>query len=195
MRRSILASLLVLALGAFLFTVIGPGAIAEDKKEDAYTYMGVKKCKLCHKKESGGDQFGLWTQRKHSKAYESLASEAAIADAKKRGITCSPQEAPECLKCHATAFAVMADLENQAVTLEEGVSCESCHGPGSGYWSMKVMKGLYAGEVEAASVGLWTITEETCAGCHTAEGNSFYKEFNYEEALKTIAHPVPEKKK
>lgn len=192
MRHSILVSLLVLVLGAFLLAIFGPAAVAEDE-EEAYTYMGVKKCKLCHKKESGGDQYGLWMQRKHSKAYESLASEAALADAKKRGITCAPQEAPECLKCHATAHAVMADLENQDITLEEGVTCEGCHGPGSGYWSMKVMKELYEGTIEPESVGLWVITEETCTGCHTEEGNSFYKEFNYEEALKTVAHPVPPK--
>lgn len=194
MRRSIFASLLVLALGVFLLSVFGPAAVAEDEGEE-YTFVGVKKCKLCHKKATGGDQYGLWMERKHSKAYESLATDAALEDAKKRGITCPPQEAPECLKCHATAHLVMDDLENQSITLEEGVTCEACHGPGSGYWKMKVMKDLYAGTIEPESVGLWVITEETCTVCHTEEGNSFYKEFNYEEAIKTVAHPVPEKKK
>jgi hypothetical protein len=33
--------------------------------------------------------------------------------------------------------------------------------------------------------------EKTCQGCHKEEGNPFYKEFNYEEALKKIAHPIP----
>jgi hypothetical protein len=186
MRLSISAPLLVLALGVFLLGVLGPEAVASG---DTYTYMGVKKCKMCHKKAKTGDQYGLWMQRKHSKAYETLATEAAIADAKKQGIE-NPQEAGECLKCHATAYAVMDDLANQKITMEEGVSCEACHGPGSGYWKTKTMKGLYDGSIEPESVGLWVITEETCTTCHTAEGNSFYVEFDYEEAMKKVAHPV-----
>ena len=136
--------ILMLALAAFLLGVLGPEAVANG---ETYEYIGVKKCKVCHKKASGGDQYGLWLQRKHSKAFETLATDAALADAKKQGIE-DPQSAPECLKCHATAFAVMDDLENQKITLEEGVSCEGCHGPGSGYKKMKTMKGLFTGEIE-----------------------------------------------
>jgi hypothetical protein len=163
---------------------------AAEKEEAAYTYVGAKGC-VCHKKEKIGNQVGIWMERRHSKAYETLASEESIAQAKELELG-NPQEEPKCLECHATAFAVMDDLENQKITLEEGVSCESCHGPGSGYKSNKTMKGIFAGTIEPESVGLWTITEETCLKCHDPESPFTADEFDYKKALAAVAHPYPE---
>ena len=106
-----------------------------------FAYMGAKKCRVCHKKEAKGNQYGKWLETAHAKAYESLASEKALEVAKERGIA-NPQIEPDCLKCHVTAFPVMDDLENQKITLEEGVSCESCHGPGKGYYKKKTMQAI-----------------------------------------------------
>jgi hypothetical protein len=181
MRAFVLASILVFGLGAL------SGAAAEDE----YTYVGVKKCKMCHKKEATGDQFGIWAEGPHAKAFETLASDEAKADAAKKGID-DPQAAPECLKCHVTAFPVMDDLENQKITMEEGISCESCHGPGSAYYKKKTMEEITAGTLDGATVGLTMPTEETCTVCHTPEGNSFYKEFDFEKYAAKIAHPIPE---
>jgi hypothetical protein len=158
--------------------------------EGEYEYIGVKKCKICHKKPETGDQFGLWEKSAHAKAYASLASAEAKAEAAKLGID-NPQTAPECLKCHVTAFTVMADT-TQKITLEEGVSCESCHGAGSGYQKKATMEGITAGEIDPASVGLVIPDAKTCAVCHTPEGNPFYKEFDFAKASQLIAHPIPE---
>jgi hypothetical protein len=167
------------------------GALAEEPEAGTFEYVGVKKCKTCHRKPEQGEQHGIWLKSAHAKAFETLASEEALAEAKKAGIE-NPQTSPDCLKCHATAYAVMDDLANQKITMEEGVSCESCHGPGSGFSKKSVKKKVASGEVERASVGLLEVTEDTCTKCHTAEGNSFYKEFVYEERLEKIAHPIPE---
>jgi hypothetical protein len=195
--RSITAGALLVSVAAVGFAVFGSGVVAEEpaKKTEAkaadFTYIGATKCKTCHRKPEAGEQYKIWSESKHAKAYETLASEAALAEAKKRGIA-DPQKAPECLKCHATAFAVMDDLANQKIKLEEGVSCESCHGAGSGYAKKSVKKKIVAGEIEGASVGLWEVTEKTCKTCHTPEGNAFFKEFVYAERVKAIAHPTPE---
>jgi hypothetical protein len=163
----------------------GPAA-AED-----YEYIGVKKCTMCHKKPDQGNQLQVWEDSAHSKAFEVLASEKALEDAKKRGIA-NPQEAPECLQCHATAFHVMDALETSKLALEDGVSCEGCHGPGSGYYKKKTMEGIAAGEIEPASVGLTLPNEEMCTGCHKEEGNSFFTGFDFDEMYAKIAHPIPE---
>ena len=186
---AVFALFFVLSCGILM---VGPwctGVFGEEA--EAYTYIGVKKCKMCHKKAETGDQNGVWEKSGHAKAFETLATPEAKAEAAKAGIE-NPQAAPECLKCHATAVSVMADLANQTITLEEGVSCESCHGPGSGYKSKKVMEAITAGETDGATVGLVTPTEETCKKCHTPEGNSFFKEFVFDERVKKIAHPIPE---
>ncbi len=162
----------------------------EEAKKDAYTYVGAKTCKMCHSKAATGDQYAKWEASAHSKAYASLASDEAKAAAKKLGID-DPQTADACLKCHVTAYPVMKDIANQKITLEEGISCESCHGPGSAYKGLKTMKDLHAGTVKPETVGLLVADEKTCLNCHVAEGNPFYKEFKYDEYLKKIAHPIP----
>lgn len=183
MRGSRVVSVIpVIAAGLFFVTGL---ASAEDA-----AYTGATKCKMCHKKPEEGEQFKIWSESKHAKAFETLATEAAKAEAAKHGIA-DAQKAPECLKCHATAFHVMADLANQKITMEEGVSCESCHGAGGNYFKKATMEGIAAGTIEAASVGLVHPDESTCKTCHTPEGNSFYKEFKFAERVKEIAHPIP----
>ncbi len=187
MSRAIVSLLTLLAVGGFAL------ASTAGEAEESYTYKGAKKCKMCHKKEAAGKQWAIWSEGPHAKAYETLASEKALEAAKTRGIE-DPQKAPECLSCHATAFPVMDDLANQKITMEEGVSCESCHGPGSGYYKKKTMKAIYNGDTVPESVGLWTITEETCTVCHKEdENNDFFEGFDYAEYVKRIAHPIPEK--
>jgi len=173
----------------FVCVTVLPVSGDEQSPED-FGLVGVKKCKMCHKAEKSGNQFGTWEAGPHAKAYEVLASEKSMAVAKERGIE-NPQTAPECLRCHVTAFPVMADLENQKITLEEGVSCESCHGAGDGYWKKSTMEAVFAGEIEAASVGLMMPTAETCTGCHN-EDSPFFEGFNFEEAAAKIAHHYPE---
>ena len=187
-----MASRLTLAFVVPVVFVLGAVTIGLAQNEEAkpeYTYIGVAKCKTCHKKEATGDQFGIWSKGPHAKAYETLASEASVAKAKELGLG-NPQEEPQCLGCHVTAFAVWDDLANQTITKEEGVSCESCHGPGSGYKSLKTMKAITEGTVEAASVGLAIPDEATCKGCHNPD-NPFHKEFVFKDSYAKIAHDIP----
>jgi hypothetical protein len=201
MRRTKWLIPLLLVAVAVLLCWSASGGLAGDKEEakeekapkeeKSYDYIGAKKCgAMCHKKEEKGNQYGAWLEKRHAKAFETLASEESIAQAKELGLG-DPQKEPKCLVCHVTAFPVMDDLENQTITLEEGVSCESCHGPGSEYKSMKTMKAIFAGEVDGESVGLWTISEKTCLGCHDPESPFTADTFDYEKMLAKIAHPYP----
>lgn len=159
----------------------------EEKKapEKVYSYVGLKKCKPCHIKH----QYKVWNDKAHAKAYEELASEQSLAVAKKLGLKEEPQKSAQCLSCHVTAFGVADSLKTK-ITLEEGVSCEACHGPGSDYWSMKVMKALSAGKQDPKAVGLRTQTEELCVACHNKKSPT-YKPFKFKEAVQAIAHPYP----
>jgi hypothetical protein len=175
---------------AFVLAAGAPAQGAEGAADAAGTYIGAAKCKLCHKKPEEGAQFDLWMKSAHAKAFATLATDKAKEDAAKKGIA-DPQKDPQCLKCHATAAAVLEDLASHKITLEEGVSCESCHGPGSGYYKKKTMEEISAGTLDGKTVGLIKPTEAVCKTCHTPEGNSFYKEFVFAERVKEIAHPRP----
>lgn len=149
-------------------------------------YIGSLSCaKVCHKTSKQGEQLRIWEESAHAKAWETLASEKALAIAKKMGIA-DPQKSDQCVKCHTTAHGVAADLLDAKFSHEEGVGCESCHGPGSLYKKRSVMKDRAA----SVAVGLLLPDEKTCVTCHNAESPT-YKPFKYEERWKAIAHPKP----
>jgi hypothetical protein len=190
MRRSISKKHVgfVLAGSLAIFLLTGVPTPAADAP--AHELVGVKKCKTCHKKEEDGNQFGKWEASAHAKAFETLATPKALEIGKGKGID-NPQTAAECLECHVTAFPVMADIVNQKITMEEGVSCESCHGAGGDYYKKSVMEAIAAGETEPASVGLVLPKEDTCTKCHNDKSPTF-EGFKFDEMAKKIAHPKPE---
>jgi hypothetical protein len=152
-----------------------------------FKYIGAEKCKMCHNKQSTGDQYGKWAASLHAKALKSLSSQASLDYAKKNGIA-DPTKDAKCLKCHSTYDA--AGASRGGILATEGVSCESCHGPGSAYKSPTIMKDLAMSKKN----GLIVPEQKVCLTCHNKE-NPFYKEFNYETAKAKIAHPDPAVKK
>jgi len=148
-----------------------------------FKYIGAGKCKMCHNTEKSGQQFKIWSESKHAGAFLTLSGEKAKDYAKKNHIADASKE-PKCLKCHSTA--AMAGSLAETVTVEEGVSCESCHGPGSAYKSISIMKDLELSKKN----GLIIPDQKTCEKCHNKE-NPFYKPFDYKAGVAKIAHPRP----
>jgi 3-hydroxyisobutyrate dehydrogenase-like beta-hydroxyacid dehydrogenase len=183
--RKLIATITVVGLALLVLSVLA--SAQEEKKEAVRQYVGAAKCKVCHNSEAKGAQYAKWEASKHSKAYEVLASEEAIAAGKKLGVD-NPQTSDQCLVCHVTGFAAPAEAKAESFDQTEGVGCEACHGPGSDYKSMKIMKDLDA----AMAAGLTMPNEETCKGCHNEKSPTF-KEFDFAAASKIIAHPYPEK--
>jgi hypothetical protein len=147
-----------------------------------FKYIGAEKCKMCHM--SKGKQYPIWSTSVHAKAFENLKSEAAIKVGKEKGVE-SPSTDAKCLKCHATASAIDASL-NGGITNAEGVSCESCHGPGSAYKSMIIMKS----REESVKNGLIIPDEKLCLKCHNSESPTF-KGFDFATYNAKIAHMNP----
>lgn len=182
--RKLILSFIVLSFTIFLMA-----------QEDAsqHQYVGVSKCKICHKSEKQGEQFGKWEASKHASAYKALLSDEAVKIAKEKGLEKAPSEAPECLKCHVAGYNVDASMKDDKFAMEDGVQCESCHGPGSDYRKKSIMQdreasiknGMRPIAVEDGSA------EKFCKTCHNEESPTF-KGFNFEEMWSKIAHPVPE---
>jgi hypothetical protein len=137
-------------------------------------YIGAAKCKMCHNKEEKGEQYNKWAAGPHAKAMASLKG----ADATN----------PKCLKCHSTAASVDQSLVG-GITVAEGVSCETCHGPGSGYKVATTMKD----KAKSIAAGMIVPDEKLCRKCHNKESPN-YKEFNYAEYSKKVSHKDPSKK-
>jgi hypothetical protein len=157
--------------------------------EEMHTYIGVDKCKICHKSEAAGQQYVIWSQSAHAKAYETLASDDAKKIAKEKGIE-DPQKAAECLQCHVTAYGVDAKYLGEKYAMTDGVECESCHGPGSDYYKISVMKAIASGETKPETVGLVMPDAKVCTTCHNDKSPTF-KGFDFDKMAKKIAHPIP----
>ncbi len=181
MKKIIAMLTLISVMALFVF------AFAQDAK--TFKYVGVKKCKMCHKGAKKGKIFETWQASKHAKAFETLASPEALKIAKEKGLKTSPQEAEECLACHVTGYGKEAAA---TLTKEEGVSCEACHGPGSDYKKMKVMKDIAAGKVKGDKYGMVMPDEKNCVTCHNPKSPT-YKEFKFADMKKQIEHYVPQK--
>ncbi len=176
MRKAIILSVIISILCAGGYVLAG----------GPHKYVGVKKCAMCHKSESKGNQYAKWLSSAHARAYERLAAPEAAESAKKKGVTGNPQEAPQCVKCHVTGYGEDAGLFGEGFVKADGVQCETCHGAGSDYLSLSVMKD----KAQAIQAGLVIPTKELCVKCHNPESPN-YKEFNYDEYVKKIAHPRP----
>lgn len=154
-----------------------------------FTYVGAAKCRLCHGTERIGRQYHIWAESKHAKAFETLGSDKARAMAKKRGIA-DPQKAPECLACHITGQGEPAERFSPSYSAAEGVSCEACHGAGSGYSKLSTMQGIRQGTLKPGDFGLTLGDKTVCARCHNQKPDSGgFVDWPHDSTA--IAHPIP----
>lgn len=151
-------------------------------------YVGTKVCGMCHKKEDVGQQLKIWESSKHSQAYKTLLTEKADKVAKEKGFKTKASETKECLKCHASGYDVDKSLLGEKFSIEDGVQCETCHGPGSEYKSKKIMEDRKLA-VQNGLI-LYEKPEDLCTKCHNEE-SPFYKEFNFKEMWAKIKHDKP----
>ena len=172
MRKRLALSGLVL----LVFAILAAG--------QEFSYVGAEKCQVCHKSENRGRQYLIWEGSKHAKSLEALTSPKAVEAAKAMGVE-KPSEDPRCLKCHAH----LADKAHELKA--EGVSCETCHGPGSGYKKLSVMKD----EAEAVKNGLilYGSPEAIKAQCLKCHDNPHGIKFDFASFWDKIKHPVPGK--
>jgi excinuclease UvrABC ATPase subunit len=171
----------------YLFTIILLPFISM-LSQSGNTYVGVESCAMCHKTEKQGSQHSIWQNSAHSKAFETLKSDKANQIAKEKGFTKPAVETWECLKCHVTGYNLDATMLGKKFKVEDGVQCETCHGAGSAYKDMKVMKDKNL-SIEKGLI-VHEKLEEFCVSCHNSESPTFVK-LDVNEAWKKIKHDVP----
>lgn len=141
---------------------------------DMFTYTGPDLCKMCHKsKDNSGP---AWDASKHAHAVNALSSDEA------KKYSDNPAGDEKCLACHTTGYGAEGGYKIGGDNAKsENVTCEACHGAGSGYKS-KMTK-----FPDAYDNGLIVPSVAVCVQCHNKKSPTF-KEFHFQEAFAAIRH-------
>ncbi|MBL9070576.1 MAG: hypothetical protein JNM03_11385 [Sphingopyxis sp.] len=176
-----------LLLLALVIAAVVAAPPARSQGGEAGRYTGVASCagSTCHGRMEGDgivvrqDELMKWQEPSsaggaHSRAWAVLSNSRSQFIARNLGIG-DPSKASMCLGCHSTAGA-----SRGAVPVDDGVGCESCHGPAGGWISShyagvgtnadpdREMRDKHLSNLRA---GLWKLEDPVvragvCVDCH-----------------------------
>jgi hypothetical protein len=172
----------VIMCGAIFFapalTANAAGLPAEPSK---YTGPGSCSSTSCHgsvKPRADSrifqNEYSIWVVKdKHAKGYEALTSPLGERIGRILGVGKSEQAA-KCLACHA--LDVPADSRAKTFELNEGVTCESCHGPASAWLGPHTTRGWT--HEQSVAAGMYDTRNlvrrtEKCLSCHLGTQEKF----------------------
>ena len=169
----------LLAAACLLSSLFSPTIFAQGRgsaTEGAGKYTGPGSCAStsCHGSvtpknvnEVLQNEYSTWIVKdKHAQSYRALTGNVGERMAGILGLG-KAETAPRCLACHA--LNPPAEQRSRTFDVSEGVSCESCHGPASGWlgphterdWTHQ--KSVALGMADMRDVGKRT---EKCLICH-----------------------------
>jgi hypothetical protein len=152
-------------------------------------YVGSAACRECHLEPKSVSPYVTWMRSRHGHAYWRLGSDWALFLATLRPHNADltePMTDERCLLCHVTARQDDDALLAASFRAEEGIGCESCHGPGSLYMDPEIMADH---EAFLANGGM-TPTEATCRSCHRRA-----EDFDFAEMWPKVAHRASDESK
>ena len=177
-RRAQLSIVFLIGLIVLLFSFDAPAAQAPSSP--SYTGPGSCAASSCHgsvRPVAGSrilqTEYTTWVvQDKHAKATSVLGSAVSQRMARILGLP-RADTAPKCLACHALD---VPEAQRARSYTAEGVSCEACHGPASGWLGPHTTRGW----THAQSVALGMIDTkdavkrtEQCASCHVGTADKW----------------------
>ncbi len=160
-----------LAFIPLLFAIVVAVPVLPSSAGEEPPYEGRKKCGNCHR-----SQYESWKDTGHAKALSSLEAGEKAAAKVKAGLDPDKDytEDKKCVGCHTTGFGAEDgyDIEDPSKYLV-GVTCESCHGPGSEYRLVHrkagerfERKGETTARAELVETGEEFLFAERCNSCH-----------------------------
>ena len=172
----------IVALLLFSLT-LGLQVNAQESPAEPAKYLGVVTCSgsTCHGAPTPlvdskvmQNEFITWHRDDaHAKAYRVLLEEKGQKIAHNLGLA-NAGAAPECLTCHANNAPEAR--RGKRFQIADGVGCEVCHGPASGWLGMHVTG--EASRADNLKVGMYPTEEPTaraelCLSCHLGTKDKF----------------------
>ena len=120
-------------------------------------------------------EYSTWILKdKHSRAYQALTGDVGERMARILKLDKKAEDSPKCLVCHA--LYTKPEQQGRKFEIAEGVSCENCHGPASGWLGPHTTTGwpheksIQLGMTETRNVIHRT---EKCLECHLGTKDKF----------------------
>ena len=185
-----------LVLKAILGLTVAAGSTATAPPQAGTTgrFTGPGSCSAssCHgsvRPVAGGQilqtEYSTWiVQDKHAKATEVLTSPVSLRMARLLSLP-KPDSAATCLACHSVDAPEPQRARSFA---QEGVSCEGCHGPASGWLGPHTTRGwTHARSVEMGMIDTRNPIRraEQCASCHIGNADK-----SVDHAMIAAGHPA-----
>ncbi len=173
LRRGIEVALLVLC-----FSILAQAQTRESAPIGKYNGPGGCAASSCHGSIAPKtvlripqNEYSIWAgQDKHARAYQVLSNDVSIRMGRILNLKSTPDQSEKCLACHA--LSVPPDQRAQTFDIGEGVSCEHCHGPASGWLGAHTVKDWETKTADQkASLGMWDLRDlavrsHNCLHCH-----------------------------
>lgn len=179
-----------------LVLILAAGLDAQQPPPAPGRYVGVASCANagCHGSTEPLNTTGVlqneyftWLNRdRHAGAYNVLFNPQSVRIAKNMRLRKKAYESDVCLDCHTTN--VPASLVEGVIDTEDGIQCEMCHGPASGWRNEHTEEGwTHEQSVARGMIDLRRLTTRatTCTACHVGNAK---KEVDHE--LIASGHPV-----
>jgi len=182
-----------------------PSPTSQSGTQDSPVFLGACACARCHSEKHLGNQFQIWATSDHARAYLVLATgDPNMIDPAAKGFAypgfgkviaqkaASTGKEQNCLLCHATG-EMISTIRGPEFVVQDGVQCESCHGPGSQY--IEWMQTKYADDQKSAHHLVRPLMPglDMCETCHspkTSHDVMQAHEFEPFKAWKAIEHPL-----
>jgi hypothetical protein len=175
------ASLIAASVVALSASILAPQAAAQQNQPAARgqvgMYSGPGSCAAsnCHGSVAPKtvtrvwqNEYSIWAaQDKHARAYAMLSNPVSMRMAKILKLQTNPNQADKCLACHT--LDVAPNLRAQSFQMDEGVSCENCHGPAVGWLGPHTARGWT--HEQSLKLGMYDTRDliarsEKCMTCH-----------------------------
>jgi hypothetical protein len=180
MRHASNTSIQRVILCAWLLAI--PAPLSAQKEPSKYIGPGSCAATSCHgsvKPVAGSrilqNEYSTWIIKdKHSRAYQALTGDVGERMPRILKLGAKAEESPKCLACHA--LSPLPEQRGRAFEITEGVSCENCHGPASGWLGPHTTRSWP--HEKSVALGMHDTRDvihrtEKCLECHLGTKNKF----------------------
>jgi len=143
-----------------------------------YRFKGTELCVRCHRSEQGdwvdASTTATWRHDAHSRAHLALSADNPRTKVMETALGTTAARTAACVACHSHSPDEPA-VEEETAVVHAGISCESCHGAGSGYLEPHMEKRWrFLPPAEKEALGMHDLRNpvakaENCLSCHVGE--------------------------